>query len=150
MATKKPQQNRDGTSIPSNEYAGLLLAVLVPFVLPTVVVAVAVRGLLARFGLEVNGISGSLVAILVAHVVFNVSVVVRMVAGYWASLDQRMLQAAAALGASPARRFRRVTVPLLRPAVMAAASIVFLFTFTSFGVVVILGGLSRATIAVLF
>jgi hypothetical protein len=32
MATKKPQQNRDGTSITANEYAGLLLAVLVPFV----------------------------------------------------------------------------------------------------------------------
>ena len=32
MATKNSQQNRDGTSITSNEYAGLLLAVLVPFV----------------------------------------------------------------------------------------------------------------------
>ena len=126
--------------------SAVLAAVLIPFVLPTVVVAVAVKGLLARFGLEVEGISGSLVAILIAHVVFNVSVVVRMVGGYWARLDERTLEAAAALGASPARVFRRVTLPLLRPAVAAAASIVFLFTFTSFGVIVILGGLSRATI----
>ena len=32
MATKRSGSNRDGTSISSNEYAGLLLAVLVPFV----------------------------------------------------------------------------------------------------------------------
>ncbi|NNE95351.1 MAG: iron ABC transporter permease, partial [Acidimicrobiales bacterium] len=55
----------------------VMAAVLMPFVLPTVVVAVAVRGLLARFGLEVDGIDGSLLAILQAHIVFNVSVVVR-------------------------------------------------------------------------
>ncbi len=124
----------------------VMAAVLVPFVLPTVVVAVAVRGLLGRFGLAVDGIEGSLVAILIAHVVFNVSVVVRMVGGYWALLDQRMMEAAAVLGASPRRRFRRVTLPLLRPALLAASAIVFLFTFTSFGVIVILGGLSRATV----
>ncbi|MBT8240601.1 MAG: ABC transporter permease subunit, partial [Acidimicrobiia bacterium] len=124
----------------------VMAAVLIPFVLPTVVVAVAVQGLLGRLGLAVDGIDGSLVAILFAHVVFNVSVVVRIVGGYWGSLDQRMMEAAAALGASPRRRFRRVTLPLLRPAVLAASAIVFLFTFTSFGVIVILGGLGRATV----
>ncbi len=126
--------------------SAIMAAVLVPFVLPTVVVAVAVRGLLGRLGITVDGVDGSLVAILIAHVVFNVSVVVRMVGGYWAVLDQRMMEAAAALGASPRRRFRRVTLPLLRPALLAASAIVFLFTFTSFGVIVILGGLSRATV----
>ncbi len=126
--------------------SAVMAAVLIPFVLPTVVVAVAVRGLLDRFGLTVDGFDGSLVAILVAHVVFNVSVVVRMVGGYWGSLDHRMMEAAAALGASPRSRFRRVTLPLLRPALLAASAIVFLFTFTSFGVIVILGGLGRATL----
>jgi len=32
MASERPDKNRDGTSITSNEYAGLLLAVLVPLV----------------------------------------------------------------------------------------------------------------------
>ncbi|MFW2381868.1 MAG: ABC transporter permease [Acidimicrobiales bacterium] len=126
--------------------SAVMAVVLIPFVLPTVVVAVAIRGLLGRFGFTVDGIDGSLLAILMAHVVFNVSVVVRMVGGYWGSLDQRMMEAAAALGASPRRRMRRVTLPLLRPALLAASAIVFLFTFTSFGVIVILGGLSRATV----
>ena len=40
----------------------------------------------------------------------------------------------------PWRAFRQVTLPALRPAIAAAALIVFLFTFTSFGVILILGG----------
>ncbi len=40
----------------------------------------------------------------------------------------------------PTTRLRTVTLPLLRPALAAAASIVFLFSFTSFGVILVLGG----------
>ena len=50
------------------------------------------------------------------------------------------------LGASRWRTFREVTLPALRPALAAAASIVFLFTFTSFGVILILGGPRYATL----
>ena len=42
----------------------------------------------------------------------------------------------------------RVTLPLLRPALLAAASITFLFTFTSFGIIRILGGPRHPTIEV--
>ena len=42
-------------------------------------------------------------------------------------------EAAATLGASPSARFREITLPLLAPALAAAAAIVFLFSFTSFG-----------------
>ncbi len=41
-----------------------------------------------------------------------------------------------------------MTLPLLRPAIAAAASIVFLFCFTSFGVVLLLGGLRTRTLEV--
>ena len=43
-------------------------------------------------------------------------------------------------------RFRAVTLPLLGPALASAASIVFLFCFTSFGVIVVLGGIRYATL----
>jgi len=58
------------------------------------------------------------------------------------------LQAAAMLGAKPARAFREVTLPLLSPAIAAAALLVFLFDFTSFGVVLMLGGPKFATLEV--
>jgi thiamine transport system permease protein len=81
-------------------------------------------------------------------VFFNYAVVVRTVGGLWEHLDPRLEDAARVLGASRLRTFREVSWPLLRPAVAAASAIVFLFTFTSFGVVLILGGPTRATIEV--
>ena len=52
------------------------------------------------------------------------------------------------LGASRWRTFHTITLPLLRPAIMAATVLVFIFTFTSFGVILILGGPSFATLEV--
>lgn len=128
--------------------AGLLRALVVmPFVMPTVVVGVLWRGLLASSGpLGVLGLDGSWVAILLAMVFFNVAVVVRTVGAAWDGLDPRTAQAAAALGASPAHVLRTVTLPALRPAVVSAASVVFLFCSTAFGVVLTLGGLRYATV----
>jgi thiamine transport system permease protein len=114
--------------------------VVVPFVLPTVVVALAFLALLPE------PIERGWAPILVAHAFFNVAVVVRIVGTFWASLDPRVGEAAATLGASPAARFREISAPLLAPALASAAAIVFLFSFTSFGVVLILGGPRYATI----
>jgi len=120
---------------------GLISAiVVVPFVLPTVVVALAFLAILP------DGLDRGWAPILIAHAFFNVAVVVRIVGTFWATLDPRISEAAATLGASPAARFREITVPLLAPALTAAAGIVFLFSFTSFGVVLILGGPRYATI----
>ena len=114
--------------------------VLVPFVLPTVVVAAAFLALLPE------GAERGIVPILAAHVFFNVAVVVRIVSSYWARLDPRLWDAAATLGAGPARRLREVTLRLLAPPLAAASALVFLFCFTSFGVVLVLGGPGRATL----
>jgi thiamine transport system permease protein len=111
--------------------------VTVPFVLPTVVVGSAFLAL---------GFQPSLGAILLAHVFFNYAVVVRTVGGLWSHLDPHQEEAARVLGASRWRTFRSVTVPALRPALVAAATITFLFTFTSFGVILVLGGPTRATL----
>jgi thiamine transport system permease protein len=124
--------------------------VTIPFVLPTVVVAsafLALAGPRGLFGQHIDP-SGSLWAILVAHVFFNYAVVVRTVGGLWSHLDPSLEDAARTLGASRWRAFREVTLPLLRPAIVAAASITFLFTFTSFGVVVLLGGTRYRTLEV--
>lgn len=127
----------------------LLSALLtVPFVMPTVVVATAFLALLGSsspFGINLNR---TIWIILAAHVFYNVAVVVRTVGGLWSHLDPRMEAAARSLGATRWQAFRTVTLPLLRPALAAAAAIVFLFTFTSFGVILILGGLTYATLEV--
>ncbi|WP_171076134.1 iron ABC transporter permease [Streptomyces sp. YIM 121038] len=130
----------------------LRAVVTVPFVLPTVVVGTAFLALIGRGGLldELWGVrlDTTVWAILLAHVFFNYAVVVRTVGGLWAQLDPRQEEAARMLGASRTRAWRTVTLPALAPAVAAAALMVFLFTFTSFGIVQILGGPTYATLEV--
>ena len=133
----------------------------VPFVLPTVVVAVAFTALLGPrgwlnlalmglFGLEQPplNLQGTLTAILLAHVFYNATLVVRMVGTQWANMDPTLVEAARTLGASRWRAFREVTLPLLTPSLGAAALLTFIFCFTSFGVVLILGGGHYATLEV--
>ncbi|WP_121253173.1 ABC transporter permease [Nocardioides ferulae] len=125
----------------------LRAALLVPFVLPTVVVGVAFRQLLGEAGpLGFLGLDGTPVAIVAGLVFFNVSVVIRTVGGAWETLDPRPAEAAAALGATPWQVLRTVTLPALRPAIVSAATVVFLFCATSFGVVLILGGPRYASV----
>ncbi|MCX6025858.1 MAG: iron ABC transporter permease [Chloroflexi bacterium] len=132
-----------------------------PFVLPTVVVAVAFNALLGPRGwlnLGLMALSGAsappiqfintLWAILAAHVFYNTAVVLRLVGNAWAHLDPRLTHAARVLGASPWRAWREVTLPLLRPSILAALVLVFLFDFSSFGVVLMLGGPRFATLEV--
>jgi thiamine transport system permease protein len=134
---------------------------VVPFVLPTVVVGSAFLALLGPrsplnavatvlFGEDIPQVrlDGSVGAILIAHIFYNIAVIIRLVGGMWAHIDPRTEEAARMLGASPWRTFREVTWPLLRPAVVSAASIVFLFTVTSFGVVLLLGGPRDSTLEV--
>ncbi len=133
----------------------------IPFVLPTIVVANGFTALLGARGLlnvvlmtigqtnkPVIHLQHTLTLILLAHVFYNYTIVLRMVSGFWANLDPRLPEAAQLLGATRWQAFRQITWPLLAPSVLAAALLVFIFCFTSFGVILILGGPSFATLEV--
>jgi thiamine transport system permease protein len=141
---------------------GLLRALTtIPFVLPTVVVGAAFMTLLGPRGVlndwlisafdltrpPIN-LLNTIWIILLAHAFYNAAVVVRIVGGIWSNLDPRLGEAAAVLGASRWRRTWELTLPLLTPSIAAASLLVFLFCFTSFGVVLILGGPHFATLEV--
>ncbi|MCM3896251.1 ABC transporter permease subunit [Gordonia sputi] len=117
----------------------LSVVVTVPFVLPTVVVGVAFRAVFDG-PLAFAHIGSGWWAVLAAHAFLNVAVVVRVVGAAWRGLDTRALDAARTLGAGRFRAWRTVIAPALLPAVGAAATLIFLFCSTSFGVIIILGG----------
>jgi thiamine transport system permease protein len=139
---------------------GLLRAlVTVPFVMPTVVVASAFRALSGPSGPLNRLLMGlfdrseppfqleqTLTIILLAHIFYNLAVVIRLVGGFWANLNPRLVEAARVLGASRGRAFVEVSLPLLRPPLISASLLVFLFTFTSFGVILLLGGPAYSTL----
>ena len=111
--------------------------ITVPFFMPAVIVATGVKSILD---------SPSVPGILWAHVVFNVAVIVRIVGARWSLMDPALEDTAADLGATAWRTFRLVTFPYIRESLTQASAIVFIFCFTSFGVIAILGGISRRTI----
>ena len=132
-----------------------------PFILPTVVVAAGFNALMGPRGwlnLALMGLFSldsppiqflnTFGAIIVAHVFYNTTIIIRVVSNAWSQQNIRLRHAAKVLGASPWRTFREVTLPLLRPSILAGTLLVFLFNFTSFGVVLMLGGPQYATLEV--
>ena len=131
----------------------------VPFLLPTVVVAASFNSLLGSRGL-LNTIlqsSNSLfhpssfllhpfIAILLAHLFYNTTIVIRIVGAALSNLNPKLDQAARTLGADSLRVWLNVTLPLLRPSILAASLLVFLFDFTSFGVILLLGNSRLSTL----
>jgi len=122
-----------------HQFPGKRLAsalVTVPFVLPSVVVAIA--------ALSLSGGKRPLLTIVVAHAFFNVAVVVRIVRPSIAS-NTTFDNAATTLGAGALKRLMEIDVPLARHSIQNAAVVTFIFCFTSYGVVRIIGGLSTTT-----
>ncbi|MBA4421161.1 MAG: iron ABC transporter permease [Anaerolinea sp.] len=133
----------------------------IPFILPTVVVAAGINAFIGPRGWANQAIQqvfslesppillvGTLTAILIAHVFYNLTIVIRLVGTAWSSLNPRLEQSARMLGASSRQSFMRITLPLLRPVIVSAALLVFIFDFTSFGVILLLGGPKFATLEV--
>lgn len=127
----------------------------VPFMLPTVVVAAGFNALLGPRGLihilfpfSSFVFLGTLPAILVAHVFYNTTIIIRVVGTALSGLDPKLEQTAHSLGANSLRVWWNITLPLLRPAILASSVLVFLFDFTSFGVILLLGGSQFSTIEV--
>jgi len=133
----------------------------VPFVMPSIIV---ILGFIIFFGN--NGIINvalmrlfnlteppirflySMTGIMLAHAFFNFPIVIRIVGAAWERIDPGYEEMAASLGASNIATLRRVTLPLLLPGIIASAALTFVFCFSSFAIVLVLGGARYATIEV--
>jgi|LakMenEpi03Aug12_release.lakeMendotaPanAssembly.Ray.scaffolds.fasta_scaffold140100_2 thiamine transport system permease protein len=113
---------------------------LVPFVLPTLVVGLAFRALLP------GDLRTGALPLVVAHAFLNVAVVVRIVGTRWESQPFTYDEAAATLGAGPISRFTTVTWPLLRGSITAAAGLVFMYCFSTYGAARVLAGPTRPVV----
>ena len=130
----------------------------VPFMLPTVVVAAAFNSLIGSRGLFsfifplssnfTNSPTFYFLLILTAHVFYNTTIIIRIVGNALSRLDPKLEQSARVLGADSFQAWRRIILPLLRPSLLAAALLVFMFDFTSFGVILLLGGSNFSTLEV--
>ena len=109
--------------------------ITVPFVLPTMVVAI---------GFSVfqnwNTFLPPVAWVIIAQVFMNYGLVVRTIGSLWLRLDPETEEAAWTSGAGRLITTLRISIPQLRPAILASASLVFLYCSASYGLVLVLGG----------
>ena len=117
---------------------GLLLS---PIIVPTIISAVALYYLFATYGLV-----GTRTALALAHLTLAVPFVIVVVASALERVDPALEQAASTLGATGFETFRRVTLPLIRPAVITAAFFAFLASFDEVVIAIFLSGVRIKTL----
>jgi spermidine/putrescine transport system permease protein len=103
------------------------LLIVVPMATPEVVIGAALLSMFVYVGFA-RGFE----TLLVAHVMFSISFVVIVVRSRLIGFDRSVEDAAADLGAGPLATFRTVTLPLIAPAVLAAALLAFVLSIDDF------------------
>lgn len=121
--------------------------ITVPFMLPTIVVAIGFTAFreLPFLSRLLQGQSG-IPIIICANVFMNYSLAVRIIGGVWTRLDREIDDAAALDGAGRVRTFTNITLPQLTNAIASAGALIFLYCAANFGLVLVLGGASVKTI----
>jgi spermidine/putrescine transport system permease protein len=106
---------------------GTNLTIFLPMATPEVVLGASLLALFLN-----AGVNPGFWTIVIAHVMFCISFVVVTVKARLAGLDPRLEQAAMDLYANEFQTFRRITLPLVAPGIMAAALLAFSLSFDDF------------------
>ncbi|MSZ39885.1 MAG: ABC transporter permease subunit, partial [Actinobacteria bacterium] len=104
--------------------------ITVPLVMPSLVVAIT----FSQFAFV-----PPIALIITAHVFVNFALMVRTIGGVWLNLDNETEEAAELAGAGRLRTLISITLPQLKPAIIAASALTFLFCSSSYGIILILG-----------
>ncbi len=145
------------TKLPTAVKSLMKSASMVPFVLPGISMAVGflltfgnnglLNAFLSVFNIKIR-VLYTFTAVLIGHVFYNFPLFIRIVGDAFERIDKAILEMASLEGASRFRRFWYIELPLALPAIGSAFSLSFLYCFTSFAVVLILGGIKYSTIEV--
>jgi putative spermidine/putrescine transport system permease protein len=115
--------------------------ILSPLIVPVIVVAIGIYYAFARYGLV-----GTPAGLILAHTCMAVPFVVTSVSASLAGIDPRLEQAALNLGATPIGAFFQVTLPLIRPGVLAGALFAFITSFDELVVALFISGSGAVTL----
>src|SRR3984893_718485 len=123
-------------------------AVALPIVLPPtvlgfyVLVALGSHSPLGRWWQSLTGhtLAFTFSGLVIGSIVYSLPFAVQPFTAAFSSVDRKLLAASATLGASPARTFFRVVVPLSVPGLITGVVLAFAHTMGEFGVVLMIGG----------
>lgn len=121
---------------------GIITALLIsPMIVPVVILAISLYALFAKMNLL-----GSVIGLAFAHTVLALPYVVVTVSAALRSTDPSLEAAASTLGAGPIQTFYRVTLPILKPAIVSATFLAFLTSFDDLVLALFLGGTNAKTL----
>jgi putative spermidine/putrescine transport system permease protein len=123
--------------------SSVMTFLLSPLSMPMIVI-----GFASLFFLSWLGIGISFTALLITHTVVCLPYVIRTVAGVYAGIPRSYEEAAAILGANPIKVFWHVTLPLIRPGIMAGSLFSFLTSFDNLPISYFFGSASTNTLPV--
>lgn len=129
------------SSAPARLRSLLTIVMLTPIMFPAIVVAVACYA-----GLMKLGLIGTQTGLVLAHSIGSISYVVVIVAATLSNFDRRLEQAAKSMRAGPVQTFTRVTLPLIRPGIIAGAVFAFLHSFDEVVITSLVSGFSMRTL----
>jgi len=120
-----------------------IFIMLTPMIVPPIVAAVSMYGVFARFDLV-----GTIAGMSIAHAVLALPFVIINVTAVMQRMDWRAEQAARSLGASAVKAFFLVTLPLIRPGILAGAIFAFITSFDEVVVALFISGSNAVTLPV--
>ncbi|MGY4501663.1 putative spermidine/putrescine transport system permease protein [Bradyrhizobium sp. GM24.11] len=127
-----------GRFVGSRLLTGFLIS---PSIVPTLITAVALYFQFARLHLV-----GSIIGLVLAHLVLALPLVIVVVSGALRGVDLRPEQAARSLGATPVIAFLKITLPAIKPGILTAALFAFLASFDDVVLALFLSGTSATTL----
>jgi spermidine/putrescine transport system permease protein len=130
-----------GLALTRYEFHGrgpLNLLIYIPMATPEVIMGASLLSLWASAGVQ-----RGLLTIVLAHVMFNISYVVVTVRARIAGFNRSLEEAAMDLGADEWTTFRKVTLPLIFPGIMAAALLAFALSIDDYVITSFVSGQTR-------
>jgi putative spermidine/putrescine transport system permease protein len=132
---------------PGREPLGNLL--LLPLVVPGIVLGTSLYVFHVEATIRTElPILGSMVGLVAGHILIVVPWTVRLVSASLAGFDRSLEEAAQSLGARPLTTFFRVTLPTIRPGIVAAALFGFVVSFGNLEMSMFLVGPGRTTLPI--
>jgi spermidine/putrescine transport system permease protein len=122
----------------------LRLTILLPMVLPSVVTGAA----LLVFFSKMIGIPLGYLSITIAHITFSTPLAMFVVLGRMARIDWNLEEASADLGAGKLTTWRKITIPVLLPAMVVSAALIFPWSFDDVVITYFVAGVGTTTLPI--
>jgi putative spermidine/putrescine transport system permease protein len=135
----------------------LRVLIIMPLLLPEILTAIAllffyynIEALFKAMGLDMlSGLfRNSFLGLLIGHVLITLPFVFLGISASLYNFDMSLEEAARSLGAGKFTTFRRITLPLVKPGIIAGALLAFIISFDLFNISLLLKGVGTATLPI--